>query len=70
MNVMIDCPNYGPWICKLMSSVWIFVPCALEVVQFVVKFRIIDMELVWIDANDGTCIWRMSLDSCDKRREH
>ena len=53
-----------------MSSERIFVPCALEVVQFVVKFRIIDMELVWIDANDGTCVQRMSLGLLHKRREH
>ena len=55
MNVMIDCSNYGPWICKLMSSVWIFVPSALEAVQFVIKVLIINMELVWVDSNDGTC---------------
>ena len=70
MNVMIDCSNYGSWICKLMSSERIFVPSALEVVQLVVKVLIINVELVWIDANDGTYIWRMSLDSLYKRRRH
>ena len=44
-----------------MSSERIFVPSALEAVQFVVKVLIIDMELVWVDANDGTCIWRITL---------
>ena len=38
-----------------MSSVWIFVPSALEAVQFVIKVLIINMELVWVDSNDGTC---------------
>ena len=52
-----------------MSSEWVFVPSALEAVQLVIKVLIIDMELVWIDANNGTCIWRMSLDSLHKRRK-
>ena len=39
-----------------MSSERVFVPSALVAVQLVIKVRIIDMELVWIDANDGTCI--------------
>lgn len=61
MNVMIDCSHYGPWICKLMSGVWIFIPRALEAVQFVIEVAIIDVEFVRVDTNDGTCIWRISL---------
>ena len=44
-----------------MSGEWIFVPRALEAVQFVIEVAIINVEFVWIDTNDGTCIWRMSL---------
>lgn len=68
MNIMIDCSNYGPRVCKLMSSEWVFVPSALVAVQLVIKVRIIYMELVWTDANDGTWIWKISLDSLHKRR--
>ena len=56
MNIMIDCSNYGPWICKLMGGEWIFVPRALEVVQFVIEVAIIDVDFVRVDTNDGTCI--------------
>ena len=44
-----------------MSGVWIFIPRALEAVQFVIEVAIIDVEFVRVNTNDGTCIWRMSL---------
>ena len=56
MNIMIDCSNYGSWICKLMGGEWIFVPRALEIVQFVIEVAIIDVDFVRVDTNDGTCI--------------
>ncbi len=70
MQVMIDCSNYGSWVCKLMSGEWIFVPRALEAVQFVIEVAIINVEFVWVDANDGTCVWRMSLVSLYTLREY
>ena len=70
MDIMIDCSNYGSWICELMSGEWIFIPRALEAIQFVIKVAIVNVEFVWVDANDGTCIWRMSLFSLHNPREY
>ena len=49
-----------------MSGEWIFIPCALEAVQFVIEVFIINVDFVWADTNYGTCIWRMSLCSLHK----
>ena len=46
-----------------MGGEWIFVPGALEVVQFVIEVAIINVDFVRVDTNDGTCIWRISLHS-------
>lgn len=56
MEFMRDSTKCGVSVIKLTSKSLIFVPTTVVGVYLIVKVRVIDMELVWTNAND----WAMN----------
>ena len=54
MDVMINSAYYRSWICKLMSSEWIFVPSSLKTIQLIIEVIVVDVDFMGTDSNDGT----------------
>ena len=37
-----------------MGGIWVFVPFSLKAIQFFVEIRVVDVDFMRINANDGT----------------